>query len=105
MFQQRVYVCCYWYPSGADCTTDGGRLSAPGFLLMWTESVGPAHTFPPDQVCVCACVKFVSVCLCMSILVRTNLRTFLNWEYFFHCILTSSQVCLRGKTLGLGCDK
>lgn len=39
------------YMSGADCTTDGGRLSAPGFVLLWTDSVGSAHTFSRNQVC------------------------------------------------------
>lgn len=54
------------YPSGADCTTDGGRLSAPGFLLVWTESVGTAHTFSPDQVRARVCVHthVQSLCVC-----------------------------------------
>lgn len=47
-----VCVTVVSYPSGADCAADGGRLSAPGFLLLWTDSVGTAHTFSPDQVCV-----------------------------------------------------
>lgn len=36
---------------GADRAPDGGWVSAPGFFLVWSESLGGGHTFPPDQVC------------------------------------------------------
>lgn len=42
--------CGFVSASGARCAPDGGWLSAPGLLLLWTESVGANHTFPPDQV-------------------------------------------------------
>lgn len=36
--------------SGADRPPDGGRLSAPGLLLLRTEPVGSDRTFSSDQV-------------------------------------------------------
>lgn len=42
-------------PLGLDCSSNGKWASTPRFFLMWTESLGSSHTFPPDQVCGCGC--------------------------------------------------
>lgn len=49
-FKHHLLFLWFLSASGAGCAPDGGRLSAPGLLLLWTESVGADHTFPPDQV-------------------------------------------------------